>query len=84
MGAKKLALATLAGGVSMSIDPFAGIWHEIVAVMFYTRETEANHEGVVIIFLAYLVLGLLMAYLYPLVDKGGTTVIHKKWKCRKE
>lgn len=73
MDIKKLALATLAGGVLMWV--LAGVWHEILAAAYYTSETEAKHEGVGIIFLAYLVLGLLMAYLYPLVDRGGTTAV---------
>ncbi len=66
---KKLALATVAGGFGMWI--LAGLWHSLIAVSFYTRETEATHEGTGIILVAYLVLGVLMAYLYSLAYKGG-------------
>ena len=73
MDLKALVLATIAGGVSMWA--LAGVWHKILAVAFYTSETEAKHEGLGIIFLAYMVLGLIMAYLYPLVERGGITAV---------
>ena len=73
MDLKAFALATVAGGVTMWA--LAGIWHKIVAVAFYTSETEAKHEGIGIIFLAYIILALFMAYLYPLVSQGGNIAI---------
>jgi len=69
MNIKKLILAALAGGIGMWL--LAGLWHEIIMAQFYTAETNASHAGTGIIFTAYLVLGLLMAYLYPLGYKGG-------------
>ena len=42
---------------------------------FYKAETHATHEGTGIIFLAYLILGLLMAYIYPLGYKEGKPVM---------
>lgn len=69
MDRKKFLQATLAGGITMWI--LAGLWHELVMASFYTSETHAKHEGIGIILLAYILLGLLMAYLYPLAYRGG-------------
>ena len=69
MNIKKLTLATLAGGVTMWL--LAGLWHELLMARFYIGETRATHEGTGIIFLAYMVLAVLMAYIYPLGYKGG-------------
>jgi len=66
---KKLSLATLGGTISMWL--LAGLWHEVIMASFYNTETHATHEGTWIIFLAYLILGLLMAYIFPLGYKGG-------------
>jgi uncharacterized membrane protein YvlD (DUF360 family) len=65
MKIKKFILATLAGGFTMWI--LAGIWHKLLMAKFYVGETDATHEGTGIIFFAYIVLGVLMAYIYPLV-----------------
>ncbi len=73
MDMKRLALATLAGGVTMWI--LAGLWHELLMAAFYTSETEAEHEGIGIIFLAYMVLGALMAYMYPFGYKRGRPAV---------
>ena len=53
----------------------AGLWHKIVAVAFYSAETEATHEGTGIIFVAYLVLALLMTYLFSYYTKGEQPVV---------
>jgi hypothetical protein len=66
---KKLSLSTLNAAVTMWL--LAGLWHEIIMAGFYSTERHATHEGTGIIFLAYLILGLLMAYIYPLGYKGG-------------
>lgn len=63
MNTKQLVIATVASGFVMWA--LAGLWHKILAVAFYTRETHASHEGVGIILVAYLILGLLMTYLFP-------------------
>jgi hypothetical protein len=73
MKIKKLVIATMAAGISMWL--LAGLWHEILMDKFYKGETEATHEGTGIIFLAYIVLGILMAYIYPLGYKGGKPTI---------
>lgn len=53
----------------------AGAWHELLAAKFYTSEADATHEGIGIIFIAYMILALLMAYLYPLGYKGGRPTV---------
>lgn len=73
MNVKKLALATLAGGAAMWL--LAGLWHKLIMAQFYAHETEATHEGTGIILVAYLVLGVLMAYMYPLGYKGGRPAV---------
>ncbi len=65
---KKFTQATLASGVAMML--IAGVWHEIVMANFYANEVHAEHEGIGVIFLAYLLLAALMAYLYPLGHAG--------------
>ncbi len=73
MNIKKLILATLAGSITMWI--LAGLWHELLMAKFYAGETEATHEGTGVIFLAYMMLSILMAYIYPLGYKGGRPAV---------
>lgn len=42
----------------------AGLWHKVIMVQFYRQETGAEHEGTLVIFIAYLVLSSIMVYLY--------------------
>jgi uncharacterized membrane protein YvlD (DUF360 family) len=70
---KKLALATLAAGVAMWL--LAGLWHKLILAGFYTTETHATHEGTGIIFVAYMVLAILMATIYPLGYTQGRPVL---------
>jgi len=72
MTIKQYVIAILASGFAMWA--LAGLWHKLLAVAFYSRETHASHEGVGIILVAYLVLALIMAYLFP-IDKMGETPI---------
>jgi len=69
---KKLTLATFAAGISMWL--LAGLWHQVIMASFYVSETAATHEGTGIIFTAYIILGLLMSYIYPMGFKGGKPV----------
>jgi uncharacterized membrane protein YvlD (DUF360 family) len=69
MKTKKFMLAALLACVVMWL--LAGLWHEIIMAQFYQRETEASHEGTGIILIAYLVLGVIMAYIYPIGYKGN-------------
>ena len=73
MNVKKLILSTLAGGFAMWV--ISGIWHNLILANFYSRETEATHEGIGILLIAYLVLSLIMSYMYPLGYKGGRPTI---------
>jgi len=74
---KKFLLASLAGAGAMWL--LAGLWHEVIMASFYAAEAHATHEGTAIILLAYLILGILMAYLYPLVYKGGRPFLEGLW-----
>ncbi|MDH5560591.1 MAG: hypothetical protein OEY59_07005 [Deltaproteobacteria bacterium] len=69
----KLSQATLASGVVMW--GVAGLWHQVIMAQFYQNETDATHEGTGVIFIAYLVLGLLMTYLYSSGKIQGRPVI---------
>ena len=53
----------------------AGLWHKLIMVKFYAIETHATHEGTGTILLAYLTLGVLMAYIYPLGYRGGRPAV---------
>jgi len=71
----RIAFGAFAGAVAMWL--LAGLWHQVVAKKLYEGDTRAHgsHEGIGIIFLAYLVLGSLMAYLYSLVYAGGPPIV---------
>ncbi len=77
MNMKKFIPASLAGGIFMWL--LAGLWHGVIMARFYTAETHAAHEGTVIIFIAYMVLACLMAYLYPLLYKEGAPSVKGLW-----
>lgn len=68
---KKFAIATVASGVAMWA--IAGVWHEVIMASLY-EPTHAEHEGVAILFVAYLVLGAFMAYLYPKGFRNGGVI----------
>jgi hypothetical protein len=72
MNLKKLILATLSGGFGMWV--VAGIWHNLIMANLY-KSVDAQHEGIGLLLVAYIVLALLMSYLYPLGYKGGKPVI---------
>jgi hypothetical protein len=65
---KKLILSTLGGSFTMWL--LAGLWHQLIMAGFYKQETHASHEGTGIILIAYVILGLLMALIYPIGYKG--------------
>ena len=54
---------------------FSGLWHNLILANFYASETGAEHEGIGILLIAYLILALFMAYLYPQLYKGGRPAI---------
>jgi len=61
---KKLLLSTIISGVTMWF--VAGLWHTILAVNFFKNETNAAHEGIGIIAIAYVILAFFMTYLYQM------------------
>ncbi len=71
MNLKKLLLATLAGGFGMWV--IAGIWHNLIMANLY-ESVHATHDGLGLLLVAYFVLALLMAFMYPLGFKGGKSV----------
>lgn len=52
----------------------AGLWHQLIVPQFYVEARHADHAGTGIIFLAYLVLGGLMACLYSPFHQP-----HRRW-----
>jgi uncharacterized membrane protein YvlD (DUF360 family) len=69
---KKLILSTLIGGLGMWI--IAGIYHNLIMANLY-EETQATHEGLGILLIAYFILALIMAYVYPLGYKGKSPAL---------
>ena len=69
---KKLILSTLIGGLGMWI--IAGIYHNLIMANLY-EETQATHEGLGILLVAYFILALIMAYVYPLGYKGKSPAL---------
>jgi len=53
----------------------SGLWHNLILATFYVSETEATHEGIGILLIAYIVIALIMAYLYPRFFQGGSPAI---------
>ena len=69
---KKLTLSTLIGGHGMWI--IAGIYHNLIMANLY-EEVNAKHEGLGILLVAYFILALIMAYVYPLGYKGKSPAL---------
>ena len=59
----RFLILSLGSGISMMA--VAGIWHELLLKQFYETATHASHEGTGVIFIAYIILGMFMAGLYP-------------------
>ena len=69
---KKLILSTLIGGLGMWV--IAGIYHNLIMANLYD-ETQATHEGLGILLVAYFILALIMANVYPLGYKGNSPAL---------
>ncbi len=69
---KKLLLSTVFGGFGMWV--IAGIWHNLIMANLY-KNVHATHDGLALLLVAYFILALLMAYIYPLGYKGKNPVI---------
>ena len=61
----RFSIAALAGGLTMWI--VAGLWHNLVLPAVDTH-AEAHHQGLGIMLLSYIILGVLMTYIYSLVN----------------
>ncbi len=53
----------------------AGLWHNLIVPSFYAKETGANHEGICLMLLSYMILALFMTYLYPFYCRGRSTLL---------
>ncbi len=56
------------------INQHHGLWHNLIMANLY-EDVHAHHEGIGIMLVAYIILGLLMSYMYPLGYKGGKPVL---------
>ena len=75
MNAKKLILASLAGGVVTFL--LGGLWHAIILADFYETHWAAlarPEANMMMVALGSLVIAVLMAYTYPIGYKGGSAV----------
>jgi hypothetical protein len=52
----------------------AGLWHNLIMANLY-KDVQAAHEGIGLLLVAYLILAVFMAYLYPLIYKGKNPVL---------
>lgn len=62
MTLKKFVIVTLISGLVMWI--VAGLWHNAIMPSLYAQ-THASHDGIGVLFVAYLLLAALMVHLYP-------------------
>ena len=72
MNTKKFVLAAIAGFIVMF--GISALWHKIVMGSFYGNHYEAIATNVDLLYvlIGYLVIGLLMAFIYPIGYKGGS------------
>ena len=70
MGAKKMILACVTGFLVMFL--LAGLWHELIMSDLYDMPTSREEPLMGFIALAFFILALLMAYLYPKGYSGGS------------
>lgn len=75
MDAKKLVLSTV--GAFIAMFALAYLWHVMVMAGFYDEQfgnTARAEPQFAFIMLAYFVLAILMAYIYPIGYQGGSAV----------
>ena len=72
MNIKFFLSSTLTSGFGMWV--VAGIWHNLIRANLY-ESVNANHEGIGLLLVAYIILALLMSYMYPLGYKGGKPIV---------
>ena len=73
MNTRNILVSGLLASIVMCL--LAGLAHELVFAQFFADATDAEHEGTAIIFVAYLVLGLMMSYLYTITNKTRSAVV---------
>lgn len=69
---RKLILGTAIGGFGMWV--VAGLWHNLIMPTLYA-DTHATHEGLGLLLVAYFILALFMAYLYPFSYQGKSPTL---------
>lgn len=72
MDKKRMLTAVAISSISMWI--IAGLWHNLIMPGLYAQ-SHASHDGIGLLFIAYLILALLMAYLYARIYGGDGRVI---------
>ena len=72
MDGKKMILACVAGFVVMFL--LAGLWHMVIMDEMYDLPTAREEPLMGFIALAFVILALLMAYMYPKGYSGGSPV----------
>jgi hypothetical protein len=68
---KKAILSILLCGFGMWV--VAGIWHNLILANLY-EDTQATHEGIGLLLVAYFILASFMVYLYSLIYKGNKQI----------
>ena len=75
MDTKKMLFAIIGGFVAMFA--LSGLWHMLIMADFYEANSSSTafaEPKMQFIVLGYLILALIMAYIYPLGYKGGSSV----------
>lgn len=52
----------------------SGLWHNLILPSLYTS-TQATHEGIFVMLVAYIILAGFMTYLLPVIFKDGNLVV---------
>lgn len=73
MSIKRLAISTIATTTTMVL--FAGLLHNAVFAKFYLAQSGGVHEANFAAPLGYLVLGLMMSLIFPVVFKGKNPIM---------
>ncbi len=73
MKLKDVIWTVVVSGVVMWL--LAGLIHEVVLEQFFRDNTQVEHKGTAIIFVAYLILAGFMTYLYDRLPKGRKPLI---------
>ena len=72
--AAKAAFAAFVGATAMWI--LAGVWHEILARHLYEATERGPHQGVLLIFVAYVLLAVIMTFFLRHTRVSDNALIH--------